>query len=145
MKRLQTMLWHHNTRVNSHQRWKQTADQCLLSSLVWIDHYNQCNRMTSFMEFMAHHRGRKFRRGSEASNGVVTTGPRGRRGWRGPTGKLGCHITPSHSGIRGRVLTVCNAIWVWFVSYPKKDTKRGKRSLEYLYCSLKKLPKYKEK
>ena len=23
-KRLQTMLWHHNTRVNSHQRWKQT-------------------------------------------------------------------------------------------------------------------------
>ena len=23
-KRLQTMLWHHNTKVNSHQRWKQT-------------------------------------------------------------------------------------------------------------------------
>ena len=23
-KRLQTMLWHHNARVNSHQRWKQT-------------------------------------------------------------------------------------------------------------------------
>ena len=26
---LQTMLWHHNTRVNSHQRWKQTL-YCLL-------------------------------------------------------------------------------------------------------------------
>ena len=24
----------------------------LLSSLVWIDQYNECNRMTSFMEFM---------------------------------------------------------------------------------------------
>ena len=51
-KRLQTMLWHHNVRVNSHQRWKQTAVQHLRSSLVWIDHYNQCNGMRSFMEFM---------------------------------------------------------------------------------------------
>ena len=27
-KRLQTMLWHHNARVNSHQRWKQTRFVC---------------------------------------------------------------------------------------------------------------------
>ena len=53
-KRLQTMLWHHNVRVNSHERWKQTHLMVprLLSSLVWIDQYNECNGMTSFMEFM---------------------------------------------------------------------------------------------
>ena len=26
-KRLQTMLWHHNVRVNAHQRWKQTRNR----------------------------------------------------------------------------------------------------------------------
>ena len=51
-KGLQTMLSHHNARVNSHLRWKQTAVLRLLSSLVWIDQYNECNRMTSFMGFM---------------------------------------------------------------------------------------------
>ena len=36
--RLQRMLWHHNARVNLHQRWKQMQFHlCLLSSLVWID------------------------------------------------------------------------------------------------------------
>ena len=33
-------------------RMKPNAVPCLLSSLVWIDHYNECNRMTNFMEFM---------------------------------------------------------------------------------------------
>ena len=31
---------------------KANAVPCLLSSLVWIDHYNECNGMTGFMEFM---------------------------------------------------------------------------------------------
>ena len=31
---------------------KANAVPRLLSSLVWIDQYNECNRMTSFMEFM---------------------------------------------------------------------------------------------
>ena len=33
-------------------KMKANAVSRLLSSLVWIDHYNQCNGMTSFMEFM---------------------------------------------------------------------------------------------
>ena len=32
----------------------------LLSSLVWIDHYNQCNGMTSFMEFMLCNREKSY-------------------------------------------------------------------------------------
>ena len=40
-KRLQTMLWHHNARVNSHQRWKQTRNRvcfhlwCVLTLALW--------------------------------------------------------------------------------------------------------------
>ena len=40
-KRLQTMLWHHNVRVNSHQRWKQTRFRvcfhlwCELTLALW--------------------------------------------------------------------------------------------------------------
>ena len=54
-KRLQTMLWHHNARVNSHQRWKQTWS-CVCFHL-WCELTStlnsvECNRMTSFMEFM---------------------------------------------------------------------------------------------
>ena len=49
---LQMMLWHLNGRVNSHQKIKANAVSRLLSSLVWIDLYNECNGMTSFMEFM---------------------------------------------------------------------------------------------
>ena len=33
-------------------KMKANAVPRLLSSLVWIDQYNKCNRMTSFMEFM---------------------------------------------------------------------------------------------
>ena len=34
--RLQTMLWHHNTRVNSHQRWKQMLFCiCLIFGVNW--------------------------------------------------------------------------------------------------------------
>ena len=33
-------------------KMKGNAVPRLLSSLVWIDQYNQCNGMTSFMEFM---------------------------------------------------------------------------------------------
>ena len=33
-------------------KMKANAVSRLLSSLVWIDHYNECNGMTSFMEFM---------------------------------------------------------------------------------------------
>ena len=33
-------------------KMKANAVSRLLSSLVWIDQYNECNRMTSFMEFM---------------------------------------------------------------------------------------------
>ena len=33
-------------------KMKANAASRLLSSLVWIDHYNQCNGMTTFMEFM---------------------------------------------------------------------------------------------
>ena len=63
-KRHQTMLWHHNARVNSHQRWKQTRFRicfhlsCELTlgsschSIVWsLFHEIKCNRMTSFMEY----------------------------------------------------------------------------------------------
>ena len=34
-------------------KMKANAVSRLLSSLVWIDQYNECNRMTSFMEFMS--------------------------------------------------------------------------------------------
>ena len=46
------MLWHHNTRVNSHQRWKQT--QFCVCFHLWCELTStmRCNRMTSFMEFM---------------------------------------------------------------------------------------------
>ena len=54
--RLQTMLWHHNARVNSHQRWKQTRNRvcfhlwCELTSTMnvtewqvsWILWYSWC-------------------------------------------------------------------------------------------------------
>ena len=33
-------------------KMKANAVPCLLSSLVWIDQYNQCNGMKSFMEFL---------------------------------------------------------------------------------------------
>ena len=33
-------------------KMKTNAVPCLLSSLVWIDQYNECNGMTSFMGFM---------------------------------------------------------------------------------------------
>ena len=33
-------------------KMKANAVPRLLSSLVWIDHYNECNGMTTFMEFM---------------------------------------------------------------------------------------------
>ena len=33
-------------------KMKANAVPCLLSSLVWIDQYNECSGMTSFMEFM---------------------------------------------------------------------------------------------
>ena len=33
-------------------KMKANAESRLLSSLVWIDQYNECNRMTSFMKFM---------------------------------------------------------------------------------------------
>ena len=33
-------------------KMKANAVPRLLSSLVWIDQYNECNRITSFMEFM---------------------------------------------------------------------------------------------
>ena len=33
-------------------KMKANAVPRLLSSLVWIDHYNECNGMTSFIEFM---------------------------------------------------------------------------------------------
>ena len=33
-------------------KMKANAEPRLLSSLVWIDQYNECTRMTSFMEFM---------------------------------------------------------------------------------------------
>ena len=47
------MLWHHNARVNSHHaKMKANAEPHLLSSLVWIDQYNEYNLITSFMEFM---------------------------------------------------------------------------------------------
>ena len=42
-KRLQTMLWHHNARVNSHQRWKQTRNRvwfrlwCELILALWCN------------------------------------------------------------------------------------------------------------
>ena len=65
-KRLQTMLWHHNARVNSHQRWKQTRFRvcfhlwCELTLASWchgivrsLFHEIKCNGMTSFMEFMS--------------------------------------------------------------------------------------------
>ena len=51
-KRLQTMLWHHNARVNSHQRWKQTRFRicfrlwCELTSTMnvteWQVSWNSC-------------------------------------------------------------------------------------------------------
>ena len=43
--RLQTMLWHHNARVNSHQRWKQTRFRvcfhlwCELTSTMNVTEY----------------------------------------------------------------------------------------------------------
>ena len=53
-KRLQTMLWHHNARVNSHQRWKQTRNRicfhlwCELTSTMnvteWQVSWNSCTR-----------------------------------------------------------------------------------------------------
>ena len=65
-KRLQMMLWHHNARVNSHQRWKQTRFRvcfhlwCELILALWwhsiicsLFYEIKCNGMTSFMEFMS--------------------------------------------------------------------------------------------
>ena len=56
-KGLQTMLWHHNARVNSHQRWKQTQFPvcfhlwCKLTSAMnvteWQVSWNSC-RMLHF-------------------------------------------------------------------------------------------------
>ena len=52
-KKLQTMLWHHNARVNSHQRWKQTRFRvcfhlwCEFTSTMsvteWQGSWNSCN------------------------------------------------------------------------------------------------------
>ena len=50
--RLQTMLWHHNTRVNSHQRWKQTRNRvcfhlwCELTLALW------CHSIVWSLSFM---------------------------------------------------------------------------------------------
>ena len=40
-KRLQTMLWHHNAKVNSHQRWKQTRFRVCFH--LWCELTNTMN------------------------------------------------------------------------------------------------------
>ena len=60
-KRLQTMLWHHNARVNSHQRWKQTRLGvcfhlwCELTSTMnvteWQASWNACHVLTCCTDF----------------------------------------------------------------------------------------------
>ena len=67
-KRLQTMLWHHNARVNSHQRWKQTRFRvwfhlwCELTSTMnvteWQVSWNSCaaevrGSLSDFTDFTA--------------------------------------------------------------------------------------------
>ena len=51
-KRLQTMLWHHNARVNSHQRWKQTRFRICFHLWRELTSTMRCNGMTRFLEFM---------------------------------------------------------------------------------------------
>ena len=46
------MLWHLNVKSQFTPKMKANVVPRLLSSLVWIDQYNECNGMTSFMEFM---------------------------------------------------------------------------------------------
>ena len=46
------MLWHHNARVNSHQRWKQTRLRVCFHLWCKLTKYNECNGVTSFTEFM---------------------------------------------------------------------------------------------
>ena len=47
-KRCQTMLWCHNARVNSHQRWKQTRNRvcfhlwCKLTLALWLNNIVWC-------------------------------------------------------------------------------------------------------
>ena len=48
-KRLQAMLWRQSQFT---PKMKANAVPRLLSSLVWIDQYNECDGMTTFMEFM---------------------------------------------------------------------------------------------
>ena len=63
-KRLQTMLWHHNARVNSHQRWKQMRLRicfhlwCELTSTMnvteWQFSWNSCNvLMDGLLKFLS--------------------------------------------------------------------------------------------
>ena len=47
------MLWHHNAKSQFTPKMKANAVPRLLSSLAWIDQYDECNGMTSFMEFMS--------------------------------------------------------------------------------------------
>ena len=51
-KRLQTMLWHHNARVNSHQRWKQTRFRVCFHLWCELTNTMRCNGMTNIMEFI---------------------------------------------------------------------------------------------
>ena len=51
----QMMLWHLSQRQSQFTpKMKANAVPHLLSSLVWIDQCNECNVMTSFMEFMVY-------------------------------------------------------------------------------------------
>ena len=50
---LQTMLWHHNARVNSHQRWKQKRFRVCFHLWCELTSTNcECNGMTSFNGFV---------------------------------------------------------------------------------------------
>ena len=61
------MLWHHNARVNSHQRWKQTRFRICFH--LWCESTStmRCNGMTSAMEFIqsALRWARAFKKGAE--------------------------------------------------------------------------------
>ena len=51
-KRIQMMLWHHNARVNSYQRWKQTRIRVCFHLWCELTNAMRCNGMTSFMKFL---------------------------------------------------------------------------------------------
>ena len=66
-KRLQTMLWHHNARVNSHQRWKQMRFRvcfhlwCELTSTInvteWQVSWNSCISVKVMLYSIIHPKG----------------------------------------------------------------------------------------